>query len=115
MLGTARGRIRWPRCGTRWASIGRLWLRYLRWIFGVLRGDFGISYTYNVPVAELDRASASLVSVPLALHGDPALHRHRHPRRRVRRRAARAACADAALMGARRSASRCRTSGSACC
>ncbi len=43
-----------------------LWLRYLRWIFGVLRGDFGISYTYNVPVAELVRQRMR-VSVPLAV------------------------------------------------
>jgi len=42
------------------------WLRYLRWIFGILRGDFGISYTYNVPVAELVRQRSAL-SVPLAL------------------------------------------------
>jgi peptide/nickel transport system permease protein len=43
-----------------------LWLRYLHWIFGVLRGDFGISYTYNVPVAELVRQRSAL-SVPLAV------------------------------------------------
>ena len=26
------------------------WLRYASWIWGLLRGDFGISYTYSVPV-----------------------------------------------------------------
>jgi len=41
--------------------------RYLHWIFGMLMGDFGISYTYRVPVSELvsDRIS---VSVPLAIY-----------------------------------------------
>jgi peptide/nickel transport system permease protein len=40
--------------------------RYLAWVAGMLRGDFGISYTYRVPVAELvaDRLE---VSLPLAL------------------------------------------------
>src|SRR5947209_8744437 len=40
--------------------------RYLGWIAGFFSGDFGISYTYRVPVAELvtDRL---WVSVPLAL------------------------------------------------
>lgn len=28
-------------------------LRYLHWIGGMLRGDFGTSYTYKVPVADL--------------------------------------------------------------
>jgi peptide/nickel transport system permease protein len=43
-----------------------LWLRYLRWIFGMARGDFGVSYTYSVPVAELIRDRGAL-SLPLAL------------------------------------------------
>jgi peptide/nickel transport system permease protein len=40
--------------------------RYIRWIFGFFTGDFGLSYTYRVPVSELivDRL---WVSVPLAL------------------------------------------------
>ncbi|MGI3166687.1 ABC transporter permease [Pseudooceanicola sp. 200-1SW] len=40
--------------------------RYLDWIGGLLRGDFGISYTYRTPVAEMigDRLA---VSLPLAL------------------------------------------------
>jgi peptide/nickel transport system permease protein len=40
--------------------------RYLAWVGGMLRGDLGRSYTYEVPVAELigDRL---LVTVPLAL------------------------------------------------
>jgi len=42
------------------------WLRYLTWIWGLLRGDFGISYTYSVPVSELI-AQRVLVSLPLAV------------------------------------------------
>ncbi len=40
--------------------------RYLGWAGGMLRGDFGISYTYRTPVAQivLDRLQ---VSLPLAL------------------------------------------------
>jgi len=40
--------------------------RYLGWIGGMLVGDFGISYTYRVPVAGLI-ADRALVSLPLAL------------------------------------------------
>jgi peptide/nickel transport system permease protein len=41
--------------------------RYLGWIFGMMQGDFGQSYTYKVPVSELvgDRI---LVSLPLTLY-----------------------------------------------
>ncbi len=41
--------------------------RYFSWIAGLLTGDFGISYTYRVPVSELvsDRL---WVSLPLALY-----------------------------------------------
>ena len=41
--------------------------RYFTWVSGLLTGDFGISYTYRVPVAELvsDRL---WVSLPLALY-----------------------------------------------
>ena len=41
--------------------------RYLGWIFGMVQGDFGQSYTYKVPVSELvgDRI---LVSLPLTLY-----------------------------------------------
>jgi peptide/nickel transport system permease protein len=42
------------------------WLRYLRWAGGLLTGDFGTSYTYSVPVAELIRQRV-MVSLPLAL------------------------------------------------
>jgi peptide/nickel transport system permease protein len=42
------------------------WLRYLAWVGGMARGDFGVSYTYGVPVAELIGARG-LVSLPLAL------------------------------------------------
>ena len=41
-------------------------LRYLRWIGGMLTGDFGVSYTYSVPVRELV-AERITVSLPLAL------------------------------------------------
>ncbi len=41
--------------------------RYLDWIGGMLTGDFGMSYTYRVPVSEL--VSARLwVSLPLTLY-----------------------------------------------
>ena len=42
-------------------------LRYLAWVGGMLTGDFGISYTYRVPVADLviDRI---WVSLPLAVY-----------------------------------------------
>jgi len=41
--------------------------RYLSWVGGMLTGDFGLSYTYRVPVSELilDRL---WVSLPLALY-----------------------------------------------
>jgi peptide/nickel transport system permease protein len=41
-------------------------LRYLHWAGGMLTGDFGRSYTYKVPVAELV-ADRIAVSLPLAL------------------------------------------------
>ncbi|MEW5422006.1 ABC transporter permease [Amorphus sp. 3PC139-8] len=40
--------------------------RYLSWVGGFFVGDFGISYTYRVPVAELI-ADRAMVSLPLAL------------------------------------------------
>jgi peptide/nickel transport system permease protein len=43
-----------------------LWLRYARWIGGMLAGDFGTSFTYHVPVADLVRERVA-VSLPLAL------------------------------------------------
>ena len=42
-----------------------LLLRYLRWIGGLLVGQFGTSYTYSVPVRELVAARV-MVSLPLA-------------------------------------------------
>ncbi|MGY6632864.1 MAG: ABC transporter permease [Alkalilacustris sp.] len=39
--------------------------RYLGWAGGMLRGDFGVSYTYRVPVAQLV-ADRLQVSLPLA-------------------------------------------------
>jgi peptide/nickel transport system permease protein len=41
--------------------------RYLEWIAGLLRGDFGISYTYRVPVSQLiaDRIG---ISLPLTIY-----------------------------------------------
>ncbi|MFK7903411.1 MAG: ABC transporter permease [Nitratireductor sp.] len=40
--------------------------RYVSWVFGMLQGDFGISYTYSVPVRELI-GERIMVSLPLAL------------------------------------------------
>lgn len=44
---------------------GSLPMRYLGWIGGMVSGDFGISYTYKVPVSELV-AARLLISLPLA-------------------------------------------------
>jgi peptide/nickel transport system permease protein len=41
------------------------WWRYLTWIWALVQGDLGVSYTYGVPVAELVAARA-VVSLPLA-------------------------------------------------
>ncbi len=41
--------------------------RYFDWITGLLRGDFGTSYTYRVPVTELV-AARLWVSLPLTLY-----------------------------------------------
>lgn len=41
--------------------------RYFAWIAGLLHGDFGISYTYKVPVGELI-ANRIWISLPLALY-----------------------------------------------
>lgn len=41
-------------------------LRYLSWVSGLFVGDFGISYAYRVPVAELI-AHRIWISIPLAL------------------------------------------------
>ncbi len=41
--------------------------RYVSWIEGMLGGDFGISYTYRVPVSELI-AERAMVSVPLTIY-----------------------------------------------
>jgi ABC-type dipeptide/oligopeptide/nickel transport system permease component/ABC-type transport system substrate-binding protein len=41
--------------------------RYLDWVGGLLRGDFGRSYTYRIPVATLI-AERLAVSLPLALY-----------------------------------------------
>src|SRR5262249_30086110 len=40
-------------------------VRYLGWIIGMMRGDFGVSYTYNVPVVELIYQRV-MVTLPLA-------------------------------------------------
>ena len=44
-----------------------LYVRYVDWVFGMLRGDFGNSWTYKTPVAEMisDRV---WVSLPLAIY-----------------------------------------------
>ncbi|WDI31233.1 ABC transporter substrate-binding protein [Hyphococcus flavus] len=41
-------------------------IRYVSWIGGIITGDFGISYTYRIPVTEL-LAERIWVSLPLAL------------------------------------------------
>ncbi|WP_055048970.1 ABC transporter permease [Devosia sp. A16] len=45
---------------------GPLLERYFGWVLGLLHGDFGISYTYKVPVAKLI-ADRIWISLPLAL------------------------------------------------
>ncbi len=62
--------------------------RYLSWVGGLLIGDFGRSYTYSVPVADLI-AERVVVSLPLAILSLLLSTAHRHPRRRILRRAAR--------------------------
>ncbi|MCE8007691.1 ABC transporter permease [Aestuariivita sp.] len=66
------------------------WERYLNWVGGMLAGDFGTSYTYRTPVAEMI-ADRLWVSLPLALYaltlstliafpaGIYAAARHGHP------------------------------------
>ncbi|TYB82199.1 ABC transporter permease [Maritimibacter fusiformis] len=46
---------------------GSLISRYLGWLGGMLTGDFGVSYTYKVPVSELI-LQRLWVSLPLALY-----------------------------------------------
>ncbi len=46
---------------------GSLAGRYLGWVSGMLTGDFGLSYTYRVPVADLVLERVK-VSLPLALY-----------------------------------------------
>lgn len=41
--------------------------RYLSWVGGLLTGDFGTSYTYRTPVADMI-AARMWVSLPLALY-----------------------------------------------
>ncbi len=41
--------------------------RYFGWALGLLHGDFGISYTYKVPVSELI-ADRVMISLPLAIY-----------------------------------------------
>lgn len=43
-----------------------LWSRYLTWISGFVVGDFGVSYTYSVPISEL-LGPRVLVTLPLAV------------------------------------------------
>jgi peptide/nickel transport system permease protein len=46
---------------------GSLVTRYFDWVGGMLTGDFGVSYTYRVPVAELV-AARLWVSLPLTVY-----------------------------------------------
>ncbi len=43
------------------------WSRYFTWITGMLHGDFGTSYTYRTPVAEMIGERA-WISLPLAIY-----------------------------------------------
>jgi peptide/nickel transport system permease protein len=43
------------------------WARYLDWVTGMMRGDFGLSYTYRTPVAGMI-ADRLWVSLPLAIY-----------------------------------------------
>jgi peptide/nickel transport system permease protein len=45
-----------------------LWVQYFSWIWGLMRGDFGISLTYGVPVTTLIRQRI-MVTLPLAVMG----------------------------------------------
>ncbi|PLS22417.1 ABC transporter permease [Neptunicoccus cionae] len=44
-----------------------LWQRYLHWATGLLGGDFGTSYTYRTPIAEMI-AERLWISLPLAIY-----------------------------------------------
>ncbi len=46
---------------------GPLLTRYFTWVLGLLHGDFGISYTYKVPVSGLI-ADRIWISLPLAIY-----------------------------------------------
>ncbi|MEZ5673888.1 peptide/nickel transport system permease protein [Thalassovita litoralis] len=46
---------------------GSVWARYLGWVGGMLTGDFGTSYTYRTPVAEMI-GERLWISLPLALY-----------------------------------------------
>ena len=46
---------------------GSAWSRYIGWVGGMLRGDFGLSYSYRTPVADL-LAERLRVSLPLAAY-----------------------------------------------
>jgi peptide/nickel transport system permease protein len=46
---------------------GPLLQRYFTWVLGLLHGDFGISYTYKVPVSGLI-AERIWISIPLAIY-----------------------------------------------
>lgn len=46
---------------------GPLHERYFTWLFGLFRGDLGISYSYKVPVADLV-ADRIWISLPLAIY-----------------------------------------------
>jgi peptide/nickel transport system substrate-binding protein len=43
------------------------WQRYLSWVGGMLHGDFGLSYTYRIPVRAL-LAERLQISLPLAIY-----------------------------------------------
>jgi peptide/nickel transport system permease protein len=88
-------------------------LRYLDWIGGLLRLDFGKSYTYSVPVIDLI-AERLVVSLPLAVISLTLSTLIAIPVG-LFAAARRGKAGDTAAMAVHRSASPCPISGSRCC
>ncbi len=87
--------------------------RYLTWIAGLAHGDFGISYTYKVPTAELI-GQRLWVSLPLAVYALVLSTLIALPVGIIAA-AKRNTAADYGIMASLNLESRCRTSGSPCC
>lgn len=89
------------------------WQRYLTWVGGMLTGDFGTSYTYRTPVSEMV-ADRLWISLPLALYALALSTALAFPAA-LYAASRRGRPGDMTVMGATRSVSRCRISGSRCC